>query len=108
MIFSDPVIDFFGLPNTKETFYPNILGAVLFGIGLALLLEYRRKGTFIGLGLGGAICINMSGGIALIFLLIRGIPNLQIQGEIILWILASILLIISIFEWIISSKKTIK
>jgi hypothetical protein len=62
LAYSEPIINFFGLPETSLNFYPNILGAILFGIGIALCTEYKREDTFIGLGLGGAISINMMGG----------------------------------------------
>ena len=80
--YSDLVVQFFGLPLTRDTFYPNVLGGVLFGIGLALVIEFRRKNSFIGLGLGGAISINL-------------VPA---HRRLILWILEIILIGISAFE----------
>jgi len=56
LLFPIGIIDFFGLPKTNTNFYPSILGAVIFGIGLALFSElagYAKR--FRGLGLGGAI-----------------------------------------------------
>ena len=39
---------------------------VVFGIGLAMLIEcYRKSSRFVGLGLGGAIAINLCGGFVL-------------------------------------------
>ena len=98
LAYSDPIIKLFGLPATEQYFYPNILGAILFGIGIALLLEYRRKGALIGLGLGGAISINMTGGIVLFAWLVFGDLKLPIHGKIILWILDVILVGISSLE----------
>ena len=54
-----PIIDLLGLPPVDALFYPSMLGAILFGIGIALLLEligYNKR--LRGLGLGGAIVIN--------------------------------------------------
>ena len=99
LLFSESIVDFFGLPASDTKFYPTILGAVLFGIGVALTIEYKRKGSFIGLGLGGAISINLIGGIVLFIWLISGGLVLPIQGRIILWILDFILLGISSFEY---------
>ena len=98
LVYSEPLIEFFGLPATKQNFYPNILGAILFGIGIALFIEYKRKDEFIGLGLGGAISINMMGGIVLFLWLAFGNLNIPIRGKIILWILDVILVGISSIE----------
>ncbi len=39
-----------GVPIVENAFYPNILGAVLFGIGIALTIEcYRKQGGMPGL-----------------------------------------------------------
>jgi hypothetical protein len=52
-----------GLPQFEQTFYLSILGAVLIGIAIALLIESRRKQqAIVGLGLGGAVAINLCGG----------------------------------------------
>jgi len=99
LLYSEPVIKLFGLPKTDLYFYPNILGAVLFGIGIALLIEYNRKGDFLGLGLGGAVSINLSGGIILFLWLVFGKLDVPIQGKIILWILDIILVAISSLEF---------
>jgi len=85
-----------GIPIIKNAFYPNILGAVLFGIGIALTIEfYRKKGEMVGLGLGGAVAINLSGGFVLIMWLIFGDLNIPFKGQFLLWSLAIILVIIS-------------
>jgi hypothetical protein len=98
LAYSKPVIDLFGLPKSELNFYPNILGAILSGIGIALLIEYKRKGAFIGLGLGGAISINMMGGIVLFIWLVFGSLIIPIKGKIILWILDILLIGISSLE----------
>ena len=81
-----------GVPIVENSFYPNILGAVLLGIGIALTIEcYRKKDGMIGLGLGGAIAINLSGGLVLILWLIFGDLNIPFRGHFFLWLLAIIL-----------------
>lgn len=105
LAYSEPVIKIFGLPESDISFYPNILGAVLFGIGIALLLEYRRPGEFTGLGLGGAISINIIGGIVLFLWLVSGNLNIPARGKIILWILDIILVGISSLELIANMNK---
>jgi len=98
LAYSEFVLRFFGLPKTDSYFYPNILGAVLFGIGIALLIEYKRKNEFVGLGLGGAIAINLFGGTILLLWLIWGNLNTPVQGTIILWVLDFLLIGISALE----------
>lgn len=61
-----------GVPFVESSFYPNILEAVLFGIGIALTLEYFRELGWVGFGLGGAVGNNLAGGNVLIFWLIFG------------------------------------
>ena len=73
LLFPQRVVAVLGVPATDIRFYPNILGAVLFGIGIALLIEvYQRPQGMVGLGLGGAIAINLCGGVVLAVFLISG------------------------------------
>ena len=105
LAYSESVVRFFGLPFSDLYFYPNILGAVLFGIGIALLIEYKRNNDFIGLGFGGAISINMIGGIVLLFWLIWGNLSIPFHGTIILWVLDFILVGISTLELLAYLKE---
>ena len=44
------VAETIGVPIVENSFYPSILGAVLFGIGIALTIEcYRKQGGIVGL-----------------------------------------------------------
>ncbi len=95
----DPVAGWLGVPASDTPFYPMILGAVLFGIGIALIWEgVRGDGQLVGLGLGGAIAINLSGGLALTGWLLFGDLSLPFRGQLFLWSLASILVLISLAE----------
>lgn len=105
LAYSQPVIKLFGLPLTEDYFYPNILGAILLGIGIALYLEFRREGEFFGLGLGGAISINMMGGMVLFAWLVFGNLNIPLRGKIILWVLDLILVGISTIELFVYLKR---
>jgi hypothetical protein len=59
MAFPAKLVTVLAIPMADPSFYPTILGGVLFGIGLALLIEcYRRPNRFIGLGLAGAVRID--------------------------------------------------
>lgn len=108
LAYSNTVANVFGLPETDSRFYPTILGAVIFGIGVALIIEYRKKASINGLGLGGAISINLVGGIVLLLWLLFGELSIPMRGTFILWILAFILVGLSLLELIslrISSSK---
>ncbi|MBN1897486.1 MAG: hypothetical protein JW827_01815 [Spirochaetes bacterium] len=95
-----------GLPYTGDLFFPNILGAVFIGITLALLIEhYRKKSFFTGLGLAGAICINLCGGLVLAFWLMSGKLGIPPRGQLILWVLVIILAGISVLELFVYKKK---
>ena len=86
LIFPMGIIDFFCLPETNTKFYPSILGAVILGIGLALLLELAGHAKrFRGLGFGGAILINTVGSIVLMFWLAFGSLTIPLKGQITLW-----------------------
>ncbi len=91
------VSKFLGLSKQTATFFPIILGAVFVGIGIALLME-RFKPSLGGLGLGGAISINLTFGIVLAGWLILSGTNLSFQGTLVLWLLALILVGISVAE----------
>ena len=103
LAYSPHIVKFLGVPSTQDYFYPNILGAIFIGITVALLIEAFRKRPdgFIGLGLIGAICINMCGGIVLFLWLVFGDLKIPLKGYIFLWILDLILLIISSMELIL-------
>jgi hypothetical protein len=96
LVFSRRVIQLLGVPMSEHSFYPNILGAVLLGIGIALLVEYfRSPGGIVGLGLGGAIAINLCGGFVLAAWLVSGKLHIPFRGLVLLWALVFLLIFIS-------------
>ena len=99
LLFPAGVVELLGLPLTNTNFYPSILGAVLFGIGVALLIErYGASKNIRGLGLGGAIAINLCGaGVLLLWLLIAPF-DISLRGNVILWSIAIIVLIVGFVE----------
>ena len=106
--FSQRTADFLGVPSADNNFYPNILGGVFLGITIALIIEaYRNPSNTnsIGLGLIGAVCINLCGGFVLLLWLIFGNLSLPIKGNIFLWTLDVILLLISTIEFVNILKK---
>jgi hypothetical protein len=97
--FSDGLVELLGVPPAVHRFYPNILGGVLFGIGIALMIERRRTTeSGVGLGLGGAVAINLCGGIVLCGWLVFGDLSLPLRGLIFLWVLVVLLVGISTAE----------
>lgn len=88
-----------GIPVPIINFYPFILGAVLFGIGIALLIEvYGDQHCIRGLGIAGAIAINFCGAIILIIWLLFSSINMPLRGYIILWTIAIVVLTIGLTE----------
>ena len=106
MAFPAKLVRMLGIPTAEPSFYPTILGGVLFGIGLALFIEsYRRSDRFSGLGLAGAVLINLCGGSVLAGWLLWGKLNLPVRGQIFLWALVVILIGLSLFEGLAHLKK---
>jgi len=99
LLFPSGLHEFLGLPPISAYFYTSILGGVIFGIGIALYLEWQggSKG-FRGLGLGGAIAINLCGGGVLLFWLLLGNLNLPLRGQLTLWVVAILVLGIGLVE----------
>ncbi len=88
-----------GLPTESRSFFASILGAVLFGIGIALLIErYRPPLRIAGLGLGGAISINLCGGVVLAAWLLVGLSDLTALGQLVAWALVILLVGLSTLE----------
>jgi len=106
LLFPFGVIDILGLPPTNTYFYPMILGAVIFGIGVALLLDViGYKKNIRGLGLGGAIAINISGSVVLICWLLFSSVEVALRGWITLWVVGVLVLFIGIAEFIAVTWK---
>jgi hypothetical protein len=102
LAYSNKLAEYLGVPKAESSFYPNILGGVFVGIALALLIEFFNKSDRItsGLGLLGAIVINLCGGIILIIWLLFGDLGLPLRGSVFLWILAFVLIVLSSIELI--------
>ena len=99
LLFPAGVAGLLGLPQTNTYFYTSILGAVIFGIGIALLVELWGAARGVrGLGLGGAIVINWCGAGALAVWLLIGRLNIPIRGHLLLWFVAILVLGIGFAE----------
>ena len=99
--FPNQVTRLLGVPSVKQAFYPSIMGGIFIGIAIALFIEaFREKPRgLVGLGLGGAIAINLCGGLVLMGWLIFGRLELPIHGQVFLWVIAVTLVVISSVEW---------
>ena len=107
--FPNSVVRLLGVPTTDARFYPSILGAVLLGIGLALLIEfYRKPAQSPGLGLNGAIAINLCGAVFLTGWLLSGTLNIPVRGKVFLWIIAVALSTISGSEWWLIRRAAVR
>jgi len=88
-----------GIPFPEPAFYASLLGAVLTGIGVALLIErYHDRIHMAGLGIGGAIAINIFGAVALILWLFLGDLDIPVRGYVFLGAVAVVVLGISLVE----------
>jgi hypothetical protein len=106
LLFPAGLLEFFGLPDTDMFFYTSILGAVIFGIGLALFIELLGAPARVrGLGLGGAIAINLCGGGVLLVWLVAFPLAIPLRGQVTLWLVAFIVLVIGIAELFAKSWK---
>jgi hypothetical protein len=106
LAFQPSLAEALGVPQTEQCFYPTILGGVLFGVALALLLECAgRPQGLVGLGLGGAIIINLCGGIVLAIWLASGRLAIPMRGQAVLWSLVVILVVISATELHVHQRR---
>ena len=96
LLYPQWLVEALGMPVVATTFFPNVLGGVLFGIGLALLIAYR--GGAQGLGLDGAIAINLCGAGTVVGWLVIAPQGIPPRGKITLWIIALVIIGIGLIE----------
>lgn len=86
------------------------MGGVFIGIGVSLLLESNRQTHqhMDGLGLAGAVAINLCGGVVLLGWLLFGKLSLPLRGNIFLWSIAIILVGVSSVELIVDRNAQTK
>lgn len=90
-----------GLPHGNSAFWPRLFGAALLGIAAAFAVEgYTQLNANIsarGLGLGGAIAINLVTVLSLIGTLIfKGVTTRR--GLLLLWSFILLLVLLMLFE----------
>lgn len=84
-----------GFPEARSYFYSSVLGGVLAGVGVALLLSVRRLS---GLGLAGAVAINVGGALAVAGWLVAVPDQGSPVGRALLWIVALGVLSVAVVE----------
>lgn len=105
--FPDTVVRFLGAPTSESAFYPSVLGGVLLGIAIALLVECRSGATGCpGLGLVGAVCINLVAGVVLAGWLLLGNLEIPARGRAFLWALVGMLVVVSLAETLAQARRT--
>ena len=99
LLFPSSLVACLGVPSAENSFYQNILGGVLFGIAIALFLESQSTvGNTSGLGLLGAVVVNLCAGLVLGAWLLWGDLELPLRGTVFLWSLVALLVGISSIE----------
>ncbi len=100
LLFPPQIVNWLGVPTSPSAFYPNILGAIFIGISVALIIGAFQKHSSRagGLGVIGAVAINLCGGTALTMWLLFGQLRLPTKGLILLWALVVALFTISLTE----------
>ena len=96
LIYPQSLADALGMPSVATRFFPTVLGGVLFGIGLALAIAYF--GGRQGLGLDGAIAINLCGAGVVAGWLVFAPESIPPRGRITLWIIALLVIGIGLVE----------
>lgn len=96
LVFPARVVELLGLPPADTMLYPGVLGAVVVGIAIALFLEWKRKPQGrVGLGLGGAVAIDLSAALFLAGWLLFGAAHVPARGRIVLWAIVAVLATVS-------------
>lgn len=101
LLFPLGIATILGVPVPDTDFYPTILGAVLLGIGIALLIDVLGQPHGLsGLGIAGAIAINFCGAGVLTLWLIFAPLGLPSRGYVVLWAIAVVVFAIGFVELI--------
>ncbi len=96
LTYPQSLVEVLGLPAVRSAFFPSVLGGVLIGIGIALLLA--RRGGAKGLGLDGAIAINLCGAGVVVGWLLVSPDTIPPRGRWTLWTVAALVICIGLIE----------
>ena len=97
LVFPPALVRALGLPETRATLYPRVFGGVLIGIGIALLVEAMVPALG-GLGLAGAIAVNLCGAAVVGGCLFSRAIDISETGRFVLWTVVVVLLALSAVE----------
>lgn len=86
-----------GLPPAESPFWPRLIGGLLIGLAMAALIEVRFKSSM-GLGLAGAVAMNVATAATIGSLLIMGQGGPTRRGHFTLWLVAAVLMIQALVE----------
>jgi hypothetical protein len=103
VVYPQRLVEMLGLPAVSSRFYPSVLGGVLVGIGVALFVAYR--GGSAGLGLDGAIAINICGAGTVVGWLLSVPHTFSVAGRITLWVVAGLVLGIGFVELVHRQRR---
>jgi hypothetical protein len=99
LIFPRGMVNALGLPVPSTDFYVNLFGGVLVGISLALFLQGSLEGRGVtGLGIQGAVVINLCGAGVLLAWLLSGKLDLPKKGGWFLWGIVIVVFMIAVGE----------
>jgi len=90
VLYPQRLVEMLGLPAVSSRFYPSVLGGVLIGIAVALFVAHR--GGTAGLGLDGAIAINICGAGTVVAWLLWVPRDFSVTGRATLWVVAVLVL----------------
>lgn len=96
-VFPGGTIAALGLPAGQPGFYRRMLGATLIGVGLALMMSALPTGLS-GLGLKGAMAVNLCVAVALALQLLTVARKTPSRGKRLLWLLVVILIGLSVVD----------
>jgi hypothetical protein len=89
-----------GFPHGNTAFWPRLFGSALLGIAGAFAVEGYIAGGAIeakGLGLGGAVIINLTAILSLFGTLIFSAVATR-RGKVVIWLMILLLLFLTLFE----------
>lgn len=86
-----------GLPRDPTGFWPRLLGGTLVGLAAGFVLE-GWIGNVHGIGLAGALAVNLAAAGTIAGLLILGKAAPSRRGRILLWLAVALLVLLALLE----------
>lgn len=86
-----------GLQRPASGFWPRLLGALLIGLAAATFIEARFAGSR-GLGLAGALAVNLAGAGVVAAELVMGSAAPSRRGRVVLWLVVIVLGLLAVAE----------